>query len=65
MKWRTPKFGDKRERVRLAWWPVELNSGWTVWLRRYVEVQERKVALDKDGRPIEFWDTIERKEWKP
>jgi hypothetical protein len=71
MKWRTPRVGDKRERVRLAWLPVELNSGWIVWLERYVEVQERKVVWDTGGKSIgswdtiELWDTVERKEWKP
>lgn len=65
MKWRTPKFGNDRERVRFAWRPVRLNNGWTVWLRRYVEVQLRKVAHDTDGSQFLFWDTVERKEWKP
>lgn len=40
MKWRTPKAGDARDRIRFALLPIALTSGETVWFERYCVREE-------------------------
>lgn len=43
MKWKTkypPVLGSISKRVAFAWLPRELAGGTTVWLERYVRVEE-------------------------
>ena len=37
MKWKheSPKLGDRRTEVRMAWLPTKLSDAYTVWLETY------------------------------
>ena len=37
MKWKheSPKLGDTRREVKMAWLPTKLSDGYTVWLETY------------------------------
>ena len=66
MKWRTPhriKESDQRRRVKFAWFPAELNNGYTVWLEFYGVLEEFRIRPrpTKCGT-ITFgdWDVVER-----
>lgn len=60
MRWRltpSPKEGNRRKRVKFAWFPVLVEGNGVIWLESYIEVQ-----LYSEGWK---WRTINRVPIKP
>jgi hypothetical protein len=63
MKWKTTKVepveGDRRTKRKFAFFPVETDEGFTVWLETYDSVQEYRYG----PRPNHHVGTVMRYEW--
>jgi hypothetical protein len=60
MKWKTvkkqPKYGDRRTKRKFAFFPIETDYDYTVWLETYDSVQEYRWSGDIGLT----WDEVER-----
>jgi hypothetical protein len=60
MKWKheSPKLGDRRTEVRMAWLPTKLSDGYTVWLETYrvhLRYETQSVAIKGGYIPRTRW----------
>ena len=63
MKWKheSPKLGDRRTEVRMAWLPTQLDDGYTVWLETYrvhYRYETRRVATKGGYLPRTRWFVV-------
>ena len=63
MKWKheSPKLGDRRTEVRMAWLPTQLDDGYTVWLETYrvhYRYETRRVAPKGGSLPRTRWFVV-------
>ena len=58
MKWKKPKYGDKRTVKKFAWLPVECEGSYIAWMEWY---DEEQVWITDYYTDRGSWDARKRK----